>query len=422
MNLRTICGGLGLLSMAWPAFGQYGQQQYAQYGQQQYAQHGQQQYAPYAPMQPNSDLRYPAGSNAAMPVGYNLASDGLPAAPMAPPAAPAAVPETTPTTGDCASCNSCATGCCPKPCCCSNMWEHETGIFADYLYLRPFGANVSHGIQQNGVGGLGTVPAGDVGVVSPEFDNGYRFGFEWALNCCSGIRATYTSYTTSGSDVLPAAGGIGGTAASLLLHPGTVTAASTFSELDANLDIDFRMVDIDYSVLISECESRAVNFNIGVRYAHLRQDFEQIGVFSGATGEEDTTSRIRFDGVGLRAGFDGQWRLGGSRIAAYGQGFINVLFGEFNSRYQQFNATTTTVEAASNWADDRCVPILDYEVGLRWTSCNGHWQASTGYYTAFWFNTVSTGEFVQAVQNNDFTHVDKTIAFTGLTTRVEYRF
>jgi hypothetical protein len=68
------------------------------------------------------------------------------------------------------------------------------------------------------------------------------------------------------------------------------------------------------------------------------------------------------------------------------------------------------------------VPILDYEVGLRWTSCNGHWQVGTGYYTAFWFNTVTTGNFVRAVQFNDFTNVDKTIAFTGLTTRVEFRF
>ncbi len=302
------------------------------------------------------------------------------------------------------------------------MWDHQTGIFGEYMYLRPFGANVAHGIQQNGVGGLGTVPAGDVGVVSPEFDNGYRVGFEWAPNRCSGIRATYSYYSTDGSDTLIAAPGIGGTAASLVLHPGTVTAASTFSELDATMKMNFHLADIDYSVLINECESHAVNFDIGVRYAHLRQDFEQFGIFSGATGEEDTTTEIRFDGVGLRTGFDGQWRLGESRFSAYGWGFINVLFGEFTSRYQQFDVTTTTVEAASRWSDDRCVPILDYEVGLRWTGCNGHLQASTGYYTAFWFNAVNTDDFVRAVQTNDFTHVDKTIAFTGVTTRIEYRF
>ncbi len=439
MNLSRICGGLCLALLAWPAFGQEYHEHY------------------FAATMPG--LRYPqaqAARSSASPAAYQVASDGgasvpatpgpltspsasgVPAAPIVPPAASpsmgaAAVSGDTGctacTAGGCASgpcgCgsgNSCG-GCCnPCSCCCTNMWDHETGIFAEYMYLRPFGANVSYGIQQNGVGGLGTAPAGDVGVISPEFDNGYRLGFEWACSCTSGIRATYTSYQTSTHDSLLQAGGIGGTAASLLLHPGTVDAASTFSEIDAAQAIRFRMADIDYSTLINECDSHAVNFNIGVRYAHLENDFTSAGIFSGAEGEEDVFSTIRFDGVGLRTGLDGQWRLGDSRFSAYGWGFINVLFGEFASRYQQFNATTTTVEAASNWSDDRVVPILDYEVGIRWTSCNGHWQIGSGYYTAFWFNTVTTGDFVRAVQSNDFTHVDKTIAFTGLTTRVEFRF
>ena len=314
---------------------------------------------------------------------------------------------------------SCTPAC---DCCCADMFDHRTNVFAEYLYLRPFGADVSQGIQQNGVGGLGTAPAGDVGVATPEFASGYRVGFELACCDCNGIRATYTQYATHTTDALSAAPGIGGTAASLLLHPGTVTAASTFSELDADYGIDFRLADIDYTVLLTDCDNRAVNFNIGVRYAHLRQDFEQVGIFAGGGGDEDTTTGIHFDGVGLRTGFDGAWQLGDSRISAYGQGFINVLFGEFDSRYQQFNATTTTVEAASNWSDDRVLPILDYEIGLRWTSCNGHWQIGTGYYTAFWFNSVATPDFVHAVQTNDFNHVDRTITFTGFTTRIEYRF
>lgn len=416
-----FCAGLGALLLASAAFGQVYQR-------------------PAAGWQTSRQASRPAVTAGA----YASAADDSPTAPMPPPPIiPAAPPVTTPlppisspaasdasiagaqvSSGSCtAGCNSCGGSCsCAPCCCCSNMWEHETGFFAEYMYLRPFGANVSYGIQQNGVGGLGTVPAGDVGVVSPQFDNGYRFGLELACSCTSGIRGTYTNYQTSTHDTLLQADGIGGTAASLLLHPGTIDAASTFSELDAFQSIKFRMADIDYSVLVNECCTHAINFNVGVRYAHLNEDFAQIGVFSGAEGEEDVFTNIRFDGVGLRTGLDGQWKIGDSRFSAYGWGFINVLFGEFSSRYQQFNATTTTVEAASNWSDDRCVPILDYEVGLRWTSCNGHWQVGSGYYTAFWFNTVTTGDFVRAVQSNDFTHVDKTIAFTGFTTRVEFRF
>jgi hypothetical protein len=308
------------------------------------------------------------------------------------------------------------------------MFNHQTNVFAEYLYLRPFGVDVSHGFQFNGTnpqGGLGNVPMGDVGVVTPEFGSGFRTGFEYALCCDAGIRATYTEYSTHSSNSLvqpPSTGEVQNTVVSLVLNPNTTTAAQTFTELDAAYGIQYRFGDIDYSVMIDRCDCHAVNFDIGVRYAHSQQNFEQVGLFSGARGVEDTTSFIRFDGVGLRSGFDGQWRLGNSRITAYGNAFLNVLFGEFGSRYQQFNVTTTTVEAASNWSDDRCVPILDYEVGLKWTSCNGHWVIGTGYYTAFWFNTVTTPDFIHATQTNDFTHVDRTMAVTGLTTHVEFRF
>ena len=76
------------------------------------------------------------------------------------------------------------------------MWEHETGIFAEYLYLRPFGADISYGAQQNGTGGgnfgvpPGGVPEGDIGVIAPQFRSGYRIGGELALSCTTGIRAT----------------------------------------------------------------------------------------------------------------------------------------------------------------------------------------------------------------------------------------
>ena len=98
------------------------------------------------------------------------------------------------------------------------------------------------------------------------------------------------------------------------------------------------------------------------------------------------------------------------------------MFGEFKSDYRQLNTTTTIVQAASNWQDNRVVPILEYEVGFHWTSFSGRWQATAGYYSAFWFNTISTGDFVRAVQTSDFLNLGQTIAFNGLVTRLEFRF
>ena len=448
MNFRGTLGGLGLMLMAWPALGQGLQQ-------------------PFAVAPPDARFARPSGVMAASysalatddpppPPPGGTAVPAAPAAPAAPasPSTPGMAPEVISSDGGCtsgcanggescgcsSSCGSCGNSCgsCGSCCCCSNMWEHETGFFAEYLYLRPFGADISYGAQQNGTGGgnfgvpPGGVPEGDIGVISPEFRNGLRVGGELALSCTSGIRATFTEYDTetTGSLVQPSGGaaGITATANSFLLIPGTLAfnnGNTTFSRLDNALGIHFKMADIEYSTLLTDvcCQTHAVNFDIGVRYAHLGQDFEQLASFPGANGDFDVATNIKFDGVGLRTGFDGTWRIGCSRFSLYGNAFINVLFGEFASHYQESDLTLgPPPETIANWSDDRCVPILDYEVGVKWTSCNGHWVVGSGYYTAFWFNTVATQDFVTALQTSNFNHVDRTIAFTGFTSHIEYRF
>ena len=70
-------------------------------------------------------------------------------------------------------------------------------------------------------------------------------------------------------------------------------------------------------------------------------------------------------------------RIGNTRFGIYGEGFLSLIFGRFNSNYQQFDLTTTSVKAASNWRDERVVPILEYELGLNFTSRCGRWPAPT---------------------------------------------
>ncbi len=318
----------------------------------------------------------------------------------------------------CESC-PCDDCCCD---CCTSLFEHQPGLFADYLYLRTFGVDMAHGTQQNGVGGQGTVPFGDVGTVQPQFESAFRVGYHRPCGCRAGITVAYTQYESNATGQLDAAQGIGGTAASLVLVPGTVTAGTTFSQLFADYSIDFKLADVDYTVLLIDSKRVGINFDLGVRYANLQQDFSQLALFAQPLGDRHTTTDINFDGVGLRSGFEGAWQLRDSRFSAYGKGFINVLFGEFSSRYSQLNVTTTDLEATSHWVDARVVPILEYEVGLDWTSCNGCWRLGAGYYTAFWFNTVATPKYIQAVQANSFTNVSETITFTGLVAHVEYRF
>jgi hypothetical protein len=98
------------------------------------------------------------------------------------------------------------------------------------------------------------------------------------------------------------------------------------------------------------------------------------------------------------------------------------MVGQFSSDYSMNNTTSGIALAQANWKDDRFVTLLDMELGVAWTSYSGLWRISTGYTAAFWFNAITTGEFVDAVQASNYTNVDDTIAFDGAVTRIERRF
>jgi hypothetical protein len=86
------------------------------------------------------------------------------------------------------------------------------------------------------------------------------------------------------------------------------------------------------------------------------------------------------------------------------------------------NSTTEVLLAESLWNDDRIVPMLDYEIGIAWTSPQGHLRFAAGYMGSHWFNAISTGTFVDAVQADNYVNVEDTINFDGLVGRIEWVF
>ena len=73
-------------------------------------------------------------------------------------------------------------------------------------------------------------------------------------------------------------------------------------------------------------------------------------------------------------------------------------------------------------ADDRIVPMLDYELGIAWLGPQGHLRVAIGYMATYWFNIVSTPTFVDAVQADNYVNVSDTIAFDGAVGHVEWRW
>lgn len=312
----------------------------------------------------------------------------------------------------------CESGC--ADCCCGPCW-HRSGAFFDFLYLHASGVDVSYALPQDGINtgspATGTAPMGTVGVADPDYEGGARAGFTYALDCCSSLTATYTWYESDTNHGIAVASPL--VIRSLLHPPAVVTSLEGFgNSAVARYDIDFDLFDLDYRRLYSGGKCHAVNYLIGVRYAYLNQELT-MDVASTTTSRVATD--VDFEGLGFRFGVDGERHAACSGLFVYGRAIANILAGEVRADYLLQNTAPATLVNV-RWEDDRVVPILEYELGAGWQNQCGTLRFSAGYYMAAWFNTVSTGTWVQAVQNTNFVNVDDTMTFDGLTARVEVRW
>ncbi len=297
-------------------------------------------------------------------------------------------------------------------------------IWGEALWLHPTGVDMAHAQQQNGLGGAGTVPFGNIGVVDPGYELGFRAGAEVRFSPKGAIFGQYTWFTSSASDSLgaPTIPGGGGAVGSLVHHPGASLTASA-GPVDATYDIDFQLADLAYRYFVSCSRTGEVSVFAGGRFGKLKQDFGQFGNFGGgAGGDIDTTTSIDFTGGGPIAGIAAEHLIDSSRFSVYGKGLVAALTGTFDSHYQMFNDSTDTTLAISNWSDDRIVPMLEYELGIKWTGPQNHWRVALGYMASYWFNIVSTPVWADAVQADNYVNVSDTIAFDGAVGRVEFRW
>lgn len=318
----------------------------------------------------------------------------------------------------------CADACdCGGSACCNN-WGHCSSVWGEFLYLHATGVDMVHAQQQDGIGGAGTVPFGLIGAVDPDYEPGFRLGGILGLSESSSFGVSYSFYESdsTSSVVAPIIAGGGGAVGSLVHHPGAGITASA-GPVDADYEIEFQLADFEYRRLMVGDSQAFINYSVGARYAHLDQDFIQRGIFAGGSaGELHTRTDVEFDGAGALFGLEGETKFGRRGLSLYGNLGVSPIAGQFSSFYTMTNETTDVQLANAVWKDDRFVTILDFEIGTAWTSANRLWRLSTGYTAAFWFNAITTPEFVGAVQADNYTGVGDTISFDGITARIERRF
>ena len=294
------------------------------------------------------------------------------------------------------------------------------GVFGEFLYLHPRGADVPFAVPQDGTGAIGTTPVGPVAVADLDYEPGFRAGVFFTLTEDSLIEVTYTRFESSASNTVTSTAPI--VINPLVLFPGTFNAGFTAEQASANYEIDFQLIDADYMVMGHSCPHFWFGYLLGARYAELTQTFSATFPFAPPDGTTSVNTNVDFTGAGVRIGLIGERMLiPGTGFRVYGSGILSALVGEFDATYTQTNQFNG-VEVSTSISEDRIVPIADLELGFAWLGPEGHLRLSAGYMVSAWFNSVTTPAWIDAVQNSSFSPSEEVLTFDGLTARAQLAF
>ena len=297
------------------------------------------------------------------------------------------------------------------------LQAHRSAIIAEFLYLNPRNTDVPYATPMDGIG-PSAVPIGASSMSGAGYEPGFRLGLNWNRTDSSSLSAIYTNYRSHGSDSRTLPGGLGFLNADLV-HPNTISVATDSLSAAASHDLDFEFIDVQYRTTISE-KTYLVYLTAGVRYAEFDEDFRARYTMLGST---DVSSDIGFDGVGPRLGLEIERAMDGD-LYMYLRGGASLMFGRFDADYLQSNIFSGT-QAVVGLQDSRMVPITELELGFGWGNSTETFRFSAGYYVGSWFNTVTTGSFIDSVQDGTLYSiggVGDTLVFDGLVARVEVRY
>lgn len=313
-------------------------------------------------------------------------------------------------TTNCASCN---TGTCDQGC-----RYAQVGVFGDYLYMRMRNGDVPYAQPVDGLGPQ-ALPVGNVGVVTPFYEQGFRVGAWIAPMELLTIRGQYLSWNSDSRDSISTPDG--SILKALTTHPSTDNAALDSLSATAEIKNELRIYDLDGLVRLVSCGPWTVQGVGGIRYAQLRQNFQANYTILGDT-QVNTSSY--FQGIGPRVGVESDcWIKGG--LAAYGKAYVNFLLGDVTTEYSQRNLFQEQL-ANTGLRETRLVTNVELELGVSYSCCCDHLRLSAGYMISSWSNMVTTGSLVDSVQNNTFnqnrTNLRDTLILDSIVARVEVRF
>ncbi|MEM8943850.1 MAG: Lpg1974 family pore-forming outer membrane protein [Planctomycetota bacterium] len=315
------------------------------------------------------------------------------------------------------------------------QYEHRSGFFGEFLFLRPRNAEVTYALPIDGAVApvLGSeVPVGPASVVDFGYEPAFRAGFSLRVQNDSSLSAQYTYFRSDDSDSAIVEPPV--LLRSLVTHPLSMNATTDTLEAGALTGIEYDLVDVDFKALLDGCEpcecdncgnctsrfADILNYIVGVRYARMDQDFRSS---FDVTGTTTVDTSVDFDGGGIRLGLEGERHSTVTGLYVYGQGITNLMVGEFKADYVQRNTFAgPDPEAITSWSAGRVVPGFDLELGFGWVAPRRRLRFSSGYLVSTWFNVVKTEEFINAAQTHNFDDLSSILTFDGLVARAEWEF
>ncbi len=297
--------------------------------------------------------------------------------------------------------------------------QYRFGVFGELLYLQAgAGANLVYAVPVGGV--LPTAqPVGGVGTLDSDYEIGFRAGGIFVIDNMAAVIGTYTRWEgdTTGAVTTVAPNVI----RSLVTAPGLPNTAPNSLSAQAEYNIKMQIVDLDYRREVWRRTNISLDGIVGARYAQLNQEFSVDQVFGPVTTTVATD--IDFTGIGLRVGGEGETRPFGGGFLLYGRALLDVLFGKFDANFTQSNTLPQT-QAFITLEEDRTVPIAELELGVGYSQpvYGVLVRATAGYHFSAWFNAVTTGEFINAVQDGNYLDATDTLTFDGIVGRLEVVF
>jgi len=287
------------------------------------------------------------------------------------------------------------------------------GLFGsvEYLYLKPRRRALDFAILDPADNGAAE---GQIRSLNWEARSGIRAGIGYRLpgnGWEAGFVYTYLHSAIDGGVVSP----VNGTLYATLTHPGTVEQVAAAS---ASTSLNYNVFDGEIAKRWAITESTALRLFGGPRFARIDQNFNAF--YNGIDANRDqVTSRLNFDGYGLRLGGEGHWKVWRG-LGLYGRAAGSLVVGDFGVCLTETNNAGATRIANVHESFQKVVPVLELSAGVAWQWRN--WRFSAGYEVTNWFGLVDTPDFADDVHQGKYLRRSSDLSLDGLAIKAELGF